>query len=418
MKLWRSGIFSGVFWSVLGFLAGLGNFFFSAMMARWLTKEELGLQASALNFVNFLTFPLAATAIALVHYIAHFRGHNDEARLQGLFAGCEWFLIKATLWGSVGAIVLAAPLGSFFGFRSGLMIAAVACVLVGLWSGFSLALCQGMSWFKRLAVAAVCAVMLRILFGWVTVKRWPTAEVALTATTFSFLANLSLLFWARALFRKGVEKISPWTREFLAFWVVALACTGGNWFFTQGDALAAKRHFGGDALGLYTVAGQFGRAIPWSVGPLLQVVFTSRSGKRSQEAATDQRVLLALYAAGLVCAALGLTLLRGFLVHAMFGKVTPESAAMVPRFAAAMVFASLSQAIGTWALASRWFKVALLYGGLGLAYWLALLAFGLEPDKLLNTMVVGTVLTFVILCATWLAARRAPVPATSAPNPP
>ena len=34
---------------------------------------------------------------------------------------------------------------------------------------------------------------------------------------------------------------------------------------------------------------------------------------------------------------------------------------------------------GLWSLASRWFKVAVTYGALGVAYWLALLLFGHGP---------------------------------------
>jgi hypothetical protein len=48
--------------------------------------------------------------------------------------------------------------GQFFGFeRPTVPYAVVACVLVGLWSGFAVAICQGMAWFKRLAVVALSA---------------------------------------------------------------------------------------------------------------------------------------------------------------------------------------------------------------------------------------------------------------------
>ena len=110
---------------------------------------------------------------ALVHYIAHFRGQNDEARLQGLLAGCQKFLFQVTIAGSILAALLAKPLGRFFHFRTSLMLTALVCVLVSLWSGFAVALCQGMAWFKRLAIIGLVGVGMRLLFGWVMTKRFP-----------------------------------------------------------------------------------------------------------------------------------------------------------------------------------------------------------------------------------------------------
>ena len=113
MKLWRSGII----WSVLNFLAGIGNFAFSALMARRLSKGEFGDASTTLAFVGFLSMLPTAAGMALVHYIAHFRGKNDEARLQGLLAGCQQFLLQVTAVGSLFALLVAKPLGSFFGYR-------------------------------------------------------------------------------------------------------------------------------------------------------------------------------------------------------------------------------------------------------------------------------------------------------------
>ncbi len=78
---------------------------------------------------------------------------------------------------------------------------------------------------------------------------------------------------------------------------------------------------------------------------------------------------------------------------------------MVP-YTVAMVFFGLSQAIGMWSLASRWFKVAILYGGLGLVYWLVLLAIGKTPEQLLKVMPYASAICFVILCIGWLMQLR------------
>jgi hypothetical protein len=101
-----------------------------------------------------------------------------------------------------------------------------------------------------------------------------------------------------------------------------------------------------------------------------------------------------------------LFLLGDFLVKLILGTPSPDAAAMIGRLAITMAFASLLQAVGTWALASRWTKMSLLYGGLGIGYWLALLFLGKSPAALLQTMPVAAGLAFGALFVVWLIAMR------------
>ncbi len=298
VKLWRSGIV----WSVLNLIGGFGNFAFSALMARRLSHAEFGYSnTTQTGFITCLNLPLATVTTALVHYIAYFRGRNDEARLQGLLAGCEKFLLQATIAGSLLAVALAKPLGSFFDYRQTLMLTALSYILVNLWSNFGIALCQGMAWFKRLAIIGLVAVALRYAFGWVVTKKYPTAEMAVSAATFSFLANISLLYWRRGIFKHGSLKISPWNREFVHFLLVTGAYVAGNWFFISGQELVAQKYFSGDELGSYEFAMRWGLALPGTVSPFLLILFSSRSG--GTKGHSDQRILLALYSVGLACGA-------------------------------------------------------------------------------------------------------------------
>ena len=54
---------------------------------------------------------------------------------------------------------------------------------------------------------------------------------------------------------------------------------------------------------------------------------------------------------------------------------------MICQLSITMVFVGLLQALALWALASRWTKISLLYGVLGLGYWLALLLLGKNPTR-------------------------------------
>jgi O-antigen/teichoic acid export membrane protein len=402
IKLWRSGMIL----SSAGLLAGLGNYAFQAIIGHQLDKAEFGYVNFTLGFIGLLSLPLQIGTVSLTHYIAHYRAKGDEARLQGLLAGCRKFLFRLTLGGSLAAVALLKPLSVFFEFpRAGLMLVALFCVLAGLWAAFGTALCQGLAWFRRLALISLVMVALRLAFGSAAVAKYRVAEAAVMASGIAFLANLVLLYW-RKEFMGSRAAISPYNREFFQYLAVGAACMTGAFFFTQGDVLVAKRNFSATDLGLYSAAGKLAQALPMVVAPMLTVLFTSRSAHRTEMALREQLKLLGLYAAGLAGGAAGLLLLRGFWVKLIFGAYTPESAAMVGRVAVAMVFIGLMQAMGLWSLASRWFKLALLYGVSGVAYWVVLLHWGKSPEKMLDLMPVAAACAFGLMLIAWLATMR------------
>jgi hypothetical protein len=401
---------SGIILSAVGILIGAGNFVFQVIISNKLKASgEYGLVNTALGFVGLLGLPLTIATTAITHYIARFNFTGDDARLRGLLAGCRRFLFWLTIAGSLLALLLAKPLSDFFHFRTNLALAALACALVGLWGGLATALCQGLAWFKRLALIGLLGVGLRLVFGWLIVLKFPFAEWAVLASGIAVLSNLVLLFWRKELARTA-SPVSPWNRELVQFFIVAAACVGGGFFFLQGDLLVIQRafsqhHFSQAELDAYTSAGIFARALPMTVAPLLIVLFTHRSAAHTGDALREQLKLIGLYSGGLFCGAIGLLILRTFCLK-LIGRNTAEAAAMIAPLALTMVFVALLQALAMWALASRWIKIALLYGGLGVIYWLALFFFGTSPANLLQMMPVVSGVAFGILFFTWLATMK------------
>lgn len=403
----RSGglLQSGIIFSIANFLGLLGQAGFTAIIGRQLGRGEFGLVGTTIGFIGLLGLPLLIAQTAVTHYVARFNFSGDDARLQGLLAGCRKFLFHLTLAGSLAAVILVKPLSIFFHFpRTTLMLVALTCVLASLWGSFITALCQGLAWFKRLAFIGVLAVALRILFCWLTTRIWHVAEFAVLASAVMLLANFTLVFWRKDFPRRSDTVISPWTGEFIQFLVVSAACNFGTYCFMQSDLLAAQRYFSGSELGNYTAAGYPARALAWSVAPLLTVLFTHRSGQSHSAALGEQLKLLGLYAVSLIGGAIAIFGLREILVRLIFGGPAPESAEMIGRFVVTMTFVGLLQAIGMWSLASRWIKISVLYGVLGLTYWLALLFFGKSPAHLLDLMPVAAGVSFAVVFCVWLIA--------------
>jgi hypothetical protein len=270
-------------------------------------------------------------------------------------------------------------------------------------------LCQGLAWFKRLALIGFLAMLLRVFFGWLITFKWPSAETAVLASAFALLANFILFFWRKDLSLHG-DPVPPWNREFAQYFIVSAAFVVSNFCFFQGDYLVANKFFSKEELDAYAAAGILARALPMTVAPLLLVLFTSRSGQRTGGIVAEQLKLFGLSGLGLVFGAICLFMLRALGLK-ILGKYSPPAAEMVGPFAATMIFVGLLQSLAYWALASRWTKISLLYGGLGLGYWLTLLWFGKSPAELLHVMPVAAGIAFCILFLAWVTTLRRHKPA-------
>ena len=410
---------SGIIFTGISFLTLLIHWVFQFIVSPQLggTSGEYGLVLATITFINFLGLPLAIATQAITHYIARFHFSGDDARLHGLIAGCRKFLFHITIAGSVVAIVLVKPLGDFFNIpRTSLMLVALICVLGGLWSAYVAALCQGLGWFKRLALIGLLMAVLRVLFGWLTTRIWPVAEYAVAASGVMLLANFVLFFWRKEFPRRTDTVISPWTREFVQFLIVSSAYVIGSNLFIQGDLLVANKYFTKGEIDAYGSAGVLARALATAVGPLLTVMFTHRSSRHHHaDDVREQLKLLGLYAFGLVVGAVCLFVLRGFCLQ-LLHRNTPDAAAMIGRLAFTMVCVGLLNAIALWSLASRWIKISLLYGLLGIGYWLALLFLGRTPADLLHVMPVVAGSAFVMIFSVWFIAMRSHKIGVSAAN--
>lgn len=403
---------SGIVFSTISFVTGLGNMAFQGVMARHLREQgQYGNANSALNaLMPLLSLAPTIAMFAVAHYVAHFNARGDSARLQGLLVGCRKFLFRLTLAGSAVAVLVIKPLSIFFHYSPTLTLATLVCTLLSLWASLAGALCQGFAWFKRLAFIGLLAMLLRVSFGWFVTLKWPSPETAVLASAFSLLAYLVLLFWKSDLVVHG-EAVSPWNPEFVYYLVVSAACVSGGYFFTQGDLLVAKRFFSGGENDAYNCAERLAAALPIAVAPLLTVLFTSRSGARTGSIVGDQLKLLGLYLFGLLLGAAALFFLRDFCVKLIMGRTAPEAEAMIARLAVTMVFVGLLQALALWALASRWMNISLLYGALGLGYWLTLLFLGKSPAALLHVMPLAAGTACGTLFFIWLIALRRYKPA-------
>jgi len=404
---------SGLIFSAVNFLTGMGNFAFQAVIGRHLQQTgQFGSANSAISgFLPLLGLLPTAATFAVTHYIAHFSTIGDHDRLQGLFLGCRKFLFWLTIGGSVLILIVIKPLSDFFAFDEAVMLASLICALLGLWGAFATALCQGLGWFKRLALIGFLSMSLRFLFGWVVVvlMNHPKEELAVLASAFSLLANLTLLIWRKDLAVHGTP-VSPVNREFIHYLVVSTAFVVGSYCFLQGDNLVAKKFLLKSENDAFACAKMLAVALPTTVGPMLTVLFTARSRSRTGGGQDQQVKLMGVYVVGLLAGAAMLYALRGFCIRLILGHTSVALSAtegMICPLSLTMVIVGLLIALAQWSLASRWSRVTLLYGALGVVYWLGLLAWGWRGGSgqtaagLLHVMPFAAGFALLLLVGAW-----------------
>jgi hypothetical protein len=402
---------SGIFYAAISFMTSVGNYAVQMLMARRLNSGgEYGHMNATLSFTDLLGLPMQVATLAIAHHIAHFKAHGKDAHLQGLLIGCRKFLLHLTLWMTVLVILTIKPLAGFFNIpRTSLMVVALVLAVGTLWQVFATALCMGLSWFKRLALLGLLGVVLRFLVGWMATASYPNAEAGLVASVAALLANLLVLLWRRELSLEGASE-SPWDREFIQYLMLGAAYVGGNYCFTQGDMLVAQRYFSSEQyhaqFDAFAGAKRLAMSLPLLVGPLLNVLFTHRSGKHTRSLVREQLSLLGLYGVGLVGGALGLILLRDVCVWINYGRAFPEASSMLVPLSLTMVCGGLLQSMGIWALASRWSVVSWLFGVTGLIYWLVLLGFSVSMSRLLWIMPTASACAVGIIFVAWIVALK------------
>ena len=116
--------------------------------------------------------------------------------------------------------------------------------------------------------------------------------------------------------------------------------------------------------------------------------------------------MLGLYAFALIFGAVGLFLLKDFACNSLDRNTPRGRRHDRPAFRRPWFSSACCRRSALWALASRWMKISLLYGALGITYWLALLGFGKSPAELLHAMPVIAGGALQSCFCTWLIAMR------------
>jgi O-antigen/teichoic acid export membrane protein len=296
------------------------------------------------------------------------------------------------------ALLVFKPLTDFLHFpRMSLTIAAVACVPIALWFQVANAWCTGLSKFKLLSVLLFVTVLVRLAVGLILVQFFPVAESGVWATFLMFWVIGSVVIFHKA---GPVPEMSSElrSREFYQYLAAAMAVSFGTFLFVQGDQIVAQRYLRGDTFGLYTAAGQLGRAVVWGALPLLSVFFTKRASETQTTRQSGIFIALFLVLAGI--GALMLVVLKSFLLKIFIKEMTPDQLAeglkLVDHFSLGMFLVAVVHAAGFYFLSSgRLFCCAIIGAG-GLLHAVTLVMVGTRAETLVSLISLNAIVTILL----------------------
>jgi O-antigen/teichoic acid export membrane protein len=315
-----------------------------------------------------------------------------------------WFTIAA----SVLAVVIIHPVTMFCRVpRDSITWVALGLVVVGMWGAVASSWCTGLSQFHLMAGLGLTSVATRLATGAGLAMLWARAESGVLASILGGLVVVAVVFWRDA----GMVRFSPSVRlilqrDFLLYFLAALAVCGGQFLFLQADILVAQRHFTGETLGQYSAAGLFGRAVIYLASPVLTVLFTARSGQERSNRQTVRLVLL--YVGLLVIGVGGVAIAAPLLCRLLLGRIEEATLALMPLFAVAMVPVGIVQAAGMYALASRRLVMSVVFGLFAIIYAGTLMWLGGSPSTLVRlVLIVGSFTSGGFLLSLMLTGRGA-----------
>lgn len=390
------------FWlTAINFVASLGHFAYQLYMGRVLSLAEFGSFNTTLSLVNLLAVPLAAASQAITHDLAWHHANDNKRELHQLQVACQKLLRRLTWILSLVALALIQPLTVFFNFpRTSLMVVALACVPITMWSLLGQVWCAGLSRFKLLAGLNFGTMVARFGSGVLLVYFFPKAEAAVAATFIGGWVLASVVLFQRPAEVVSAEKVeSPWNREFAIYMGAALLVGLANFSFCFIDQLIAQRYVQGQMLGLYIAAGLLARAVFWGSQPLLVVYFTQRSGR--EHSSRGSILLWLIYVGVVVTGVLLLLALREPLCRLLLGpgKIQELGAmlAILNRFALVVVPVGILQGLGFYYLASERLLESYVFGFLGIAYSVILILYGRSIEMMLALMFGGAMMSLLVL---------------------
>lgn len=395
--------------SVLGaamLVANAGNYLLNVLLGRWLTPAEF---ADA-NLMVTLMLLVTAIAVALQLIAARYAGqHHANNTPAATDALARWLEQRALLFGTLIAVALIAPAGSWQSFFR--TDSAWPFIILGLGMPFYLAqaigrgVLQGRLGFRPLASTFVVEMLVRLIVGVVLVMVGLGVEGATIGLTVSFIATwvaVNRIYSAAPGGSVAALELDDLRRYTIPVGVLLL----GQIIVNNGDVLISKRFLDPHTAGVYAAIALIGRAVfflSWSVATTLFPAAAQR-GEVGQDSEHLLRGGLAAVAAIGAGCTIGAQVLGGEVLGRVFGPEYADVSSPLAKYAFATSLFAMANLIVTHHLSSGGARagVVLLAGAI---LQTVLLLFGRGSiDSLIRAQVIAMAVLFVaVLAAHWIS---------------
>ena len=365
----RSAFFRQSGWLMIANVLGGGLMWAVHFLAKKVPAAEYGLFGVMLAVTACV--PMLPLQMVFAQQTAKARVLGRERDVAGML---RWATLATLLLAGLLALIVfiwQAPMEAALKMsHPAVLWLMVGVIFFSLWLPILSGVMQGLQNFLWLGWVAIFnafarftgAAVLVLLAGW-----WSAGMV--TGIGLGVAAGVAVCLWqTRSIWRLPAQAFD--TRAVFGQIVPLLLGFGAVQFLFTADTIFVKVFFTSDETGYYVGAGTLSRALLWLVLPMATVMFP----KIVQSAArAEKNNLVWVVMAGTVilaaCGALGLTVLRSWVIRFVFEKEYVQvGAAVLPWYAWAMVPLSLANVLANNLLARGQFRVVPVLVGLAVAY--------------------------------------------------
>jgi O-antigen/teichoic acid export membrane protein len=398
---------------ILGFLvvatviAGIANYGFNIIAARFLSKDDYAALAALLSVFLVLTVPTSALQAIIAKQITAFRAADNPGAIKELMVRASKFLLIA------GIIILVVMLASSTLIAHFLKIdSAVPVITLGFAVAFAAAYpvfigyLQGNEKFGFLGFNMILQSVLRVVLGIILIELGLRVAGAIGASVIAYLLAIGLVYLqSRPAYAVEMTRNNVHIREILVDFIPAVSTLAVFWAFTSLDVVVVKRLFEESIAADYACASFLGKVILFLPAAVAIIMFPKTSYLKAKGGRTliefKKNLMMTVGLSGFV--AILYILFPGFIISVFYGQKYLPAASVLRYFGVAMVFYAVINILLYYFVSIR--KTAVFFAAMITALCLEIMAMSFFAKTLQQIVLVHFLVGFVVIVPSILVLR-------------
>lgn len=264
-------------------IAGLGNFLYNLLMARFLSPEIYGDLGAVFSVLILLGVPLGILNLLVVKSVSVYWGKKEKERIRAMLACLTPRLFIAGIIFCIVILLVSRNLSQFLNLENSLPMAIIALFFIlSCPTVLNRAILQGTLSFQYLTINTVVEISLKLIVSVVLVVLNLKLTGALLGPLIGGVAAYLLTFWQMRLIFENIKRQRKYKKLLSSFYIPPVFFTSFalTLLFTM-DMILVRHFFPSRVAGEYAALSTIGKIIYYIIGPVIGVMFPLVSSRKS-----------------------------------------------------------------------------------------------------------------------------------------